>query len=237
MGITTADTTHLIIGKGEVGTSLYKVLKPRYRTTIRDMQGGSEGHVDVLHVCYPPSTSFVRATKKYIKGYTPQLVIIHSTVPVGTTKKVGTIAVHSPIRGIHPNLDKGIKIFVKYFGGKKAREAARIFSSLGVKTKVFKSAETTELAKILSTTNYAWQIIFCKEAKRICKKYRVDFDEAYTIFTKDYNEGYQKLNKPNVTRPILKPISGKIGGHCVIPNCDLLDDWITQVIKERNKRY
>jgi len=229
--------THLIIGKGEVGISLYKTLKPHYTTHIRDITGGDEGHVDVLHICYPPHKNFVRATQAYIKAYTPKLAIIHSTVPVGTTKKVGTIAVHSPIRGVHPNLDKGIKIFVKYFGGKKAEEAARIFKAIGIQTKVFKSAETTELAKILSTTNYAWQIIFCKEAARICKKHNVDFDEAYTTFTQEYNEGYKKLGKPHVTRPVLKPVAGKIGGHCVMPNCDLLDDWMTRVIKRRNKQY
>ena len=228
---------HLIIGAGETGTALKKVLSPRYDVAIRDIDNSISGPFPVLHICYPPIKDFVAVTKKYIEEYLPGLVIIHATVPVGTTRKVGEIAVHSPIRGVHPNLHKGIMTFIKYFGGEKAREAARIFSRAGVKTKILKNPETTELAKILDTTYYGWNIIFAKETKRICDTLNLDFQEVYTIPNMDYNAGYKKLRKPNVIRPVLKPTPGKIGGHCLIPNCELLDDWLTKTIKERNKKY
>ena len=64
-----------------------------------------------------------------------------------------------------------------------------------------------------------------------------DFDEVYTIPNADYNEGYKKLAKPNVIRPVLKPIPGPIGGHCLIPNANLLENCVTKVIRERNKTY
>lgn len=228
---------HLIIGAGEVGSALFKVLKPYFNIFLRDKDSNLNGKFDVLHICYPPVENFINITKYYIKKYNPKLVIIHSTIPVGTTRKISKIAVHSPIRGVHPNLDKGIKTFVKYFGGKKAKEAAKIFSEIGIKTQVFKKPETTELLKILDTTYYGWNIIFAKEVKRICDKMKLNFEEVYTIANRDYNEGYKKLGKPNVVRPVLKAMPGKIGGHCIIPNCDLLDDWLTKIIKERNKKY
>lgn len=229
--------THLIIGRGEVGTALFKILSPRYNVRIRDKDENIKGHFDVLHAAYPWQKNFVRVTKAYIRAYKPNLVVIHSTVPVGITKKVGGQAVMSPIRGDHPNLQKGIQTFVKYFGGPKAKEAARVFSAIGIKTKQCKNAETAELLKILDTTYYAWNIIFAKEVKRICDKINLDFNEVYMIPNTDYNEGYKKLGKPNVIRPILKPIPGPIGGHCLIPNTEFLDDWLTKTIKKRNKTY
>lgn len=228
---------HLIIGAGEVGKSLHRVLKQYYEVSLYDRKDSFKGYFAVLHICYPTSKNFIKITKKYAARYKPKLIIIHSTVPVGTTAKISPSTVHSPIRGTHPHLEKGIKTFVKYFGGKKAGQAAKIFSNIEIKTKTFKKPETTELLKILDTTYYAWNIVFCKEVKRICDKLKLDFDEVYIIANSDYNEGYKKLGKPNVIRPVLKPIPGKIGGHCIIPNCDLLKDWLTDTIKKRNKKY
>lgn len=228
---------HLIIGAGEVGRALYNVLKNHYKVFLRDKDDNLEGRFNVLHICYPPVKNFIKITKNYIKQYKPFLVIIHATVPVGTTRKVDVSAVHSPIRGIHPHLEKGIKTFVKYFGGKKAKEAAKIFSKIGIKTLTFKKPETTELLKILDTTYYGWNIIFNKEVKKICDKYKLDFDEVYTIANKDYNEGYKKLGMSHVIRPVLKYMPGKIGGHCIIANCHLLDSWLTKTIIKKNKEY
>lgn len=229
--------SHLIIGAGEVGKSLFGVLKKRYSVAIRDKSESPGGNFEVLHIAYPNSKNFVDITKNYIKKYNPKLVVIHSTVPVGTTRKIASFAVHSPVRGVHPGLEKGIKTFVKYFGGRDAGKAAAYFAKLGIKTQIFKKPETTELLKILDTTYYAWNVVFCKETKRICDGLGLDFDEVYTIANADYNEGYKKLKMPQVVRPVLKHVKGKIGGHCLIPNCDLLKDWLTEIIKKRNLLY
>jgi hypothetical protein len=78
---------------------------------------------------------------------------------------------------------------------------------------------------------------FCQRSKKICGKLKLNFNDVYTIANKDYNNGYIKLGKSNVVCPVLKMIPGKIGGHCVVRNCDLLNDWITKIIKGRNKKY
>jgi len=228
---------HLIIGAGEVGKALFNVLKKRFNISIYDKELSKEKNIQVLHITFPYSKNFISNVKKYIKEYRPKLIIVHSTVPVGTTRSISLNAVHSPIRGVHPNLDKGIKTFVKYFGGKKAKLTASYFEKLGIKTKCFNKQETTELIKILDTAYYGWNILFNKEIKKLADKLKLDFDEIYTIPNLDYNDGYKKLRKPNVVRPVLKYMPGKIGGHCVVQNCELLDNWITKTIKERNKKY
>lgn len=226
-----------MLGAGEIGRALKNVLGKKYNVSIRDKSDELKGVFAVLHVAYPPVKDFLAITKKYIKQYKPRLVIIHSTIPVGWTGRVGKIAVHSPVRGVHPKLEKGIMTFEKYFGGPKAQEGAKIFSALGVKTVCFEKPETTELMKILDTTYYGWNIIFNKEAKRLCDKFRVDFEEAYTRANNDYNEAYKKLGMSHVVRPVLRYVKGEIGGHCVIPNTKLLDDWLTNTLRKRNDLY
>ena len=46
-----------------------------------------------------------------------------------------------------------------------------------------------------------------------------------TLYNQTYNEGYSKLNKRNVVRPVLYPTT-KIGGHCVVPNAKILKDYM-----------
>jgi hypothetical protein len=57
---------------------------------------------------------------------------------------------------------------------------------------------------------------------KICKKEKVNFDDVATEFNKTYNEGYTKLGKKNVVRPVLFVDDKPIGGHCVVPNAKIL---------------
>lgn len=227
-----------ILGFGEVGRAIAKFYKnPKIKDLDRDdvLEG-----VEILHVCIPWSDNFIKIVKGEIKKIKPKLVIVHSTVAPGTIKKLGKIVVHSPIRGIHPKLFEGIKTFVKYIGAdnKKAGNLAKKhLESLGIKTKVFYPSVTTEALKLWDTTQYAWFIILNKEIKKWCSKKRLDFEKVYTDANKTYNEGYLKLGRPEVRRPYLKYMPGKIGGHCVIPNCRLLDTEFAKFILKKNRSY
>src|ERR1035437_9609165 len=204
-----------IIGYGEIGKAVAKFYKnPKIKDLDRD--DGLVG-VDVLHVCIPWSDKFVSIVKAERKKINPKITIIHSTVVPGTTKKIGGMVVHSPVRGIHPYLYEGIKTFVKYVGAddKKTGELAKKhLESLGIKAVVFYPSVTTELGKILDTTYYGVIIAWHKEMKKICDKMGVDFDQAVTSFNGTYNEGYTKLGKKNVVRPVLFADNKPIGGHC-----------------------
>lgn len=213
-----------IIGYGEIGKAVAKFYKnPRIKDLDRD---DNLAGVDVLHICIPWSDKFIDIAKKEIKCINPKITIIHSTVAPGTIKKIGGMVVHSPVRGVHPNLYEGIKTFVKYIGAddKKAGELAKKhLKSLGMKAEVFYPSVATELGKILDTTYYGVIIAWHKEMKKICDKHKVDFDQVVTEFNKTYNEGYKKLGKINVVRPVLFVDNKPIGGHCVVPNAEILN--------------
>lgn len=212
-----------ILGYGEIGQAIAKFYRnPKIKDLKRD--DGLRG-VKILHICIPYSEKFVSIVKKEIKTNKPKLTIIHSTVTPGTTKRIGGSVVHSPVRGVHPKLYESLKTFVKYIGTdnpKAGRMAKKHLENLGIKTKIFTPAATTELGKLLDTTYYGLCIAFHGEIKKMCDKFHLDFDEVATDFNQTYNDGYKKFGLKNVIRPVLYPPKPFIGGHCVVPNAKIL---------------
>ncbi len=230
-----SDTTNLVVGLGEVGSAIQEVLN----CTGHDPQRGIEarGTYRILHICFPYNQSkydFINEIKHYKDTFKSDLIIIHSTVPVGTSGKVD--AVHSPIRGVHPHLAKGIRTFVKFFGGARAREAAAIFEQQNIKTEISALSEETEAAKLWDTTQYGAMILLNKEIHEFCNKHGLNFDTVYTKFNKTYNEGYVELGRQEVVRPYLKYVDGPIGGHCIVQNAELLKSKTAEAIVEQNQK-
>ena len=222
-----------IVGHGQVGQAVAKLYSETDtskswfsfdKILIYDPYQGMMddiSDVDILNVCIPYSKDFVSVVKDLP---TPNwYTVIHSTVPVGTTEKFGHKFLHSPVRGVHPNLYEGLKTFVKFIGGDEqlAEAYSGHLKTLGVETHICKDAKTTELSKLADTTYYGLCIAFTSDMKKLCDEYDLDFMEVMTKYNNTYNEGYKKLGKPNVVRPVLYP-TDKIGGHCVIPNAKLL---------------
>lgn len=234
------NTKHLIAGYGEVGKGLHEVLKYA-QVLIQDQDKGCDQEqtkVDVLHVCFPYSEQFADLVKRYQEKFEPNITIVHSTVPVGTCDALEVV--HSPIRGVHPNLAEGIKTFTKYFGGKGSYEAAMLFAKMGIGVMYFDKASITEAIKLWDTTQYGWMIILEKMIYDWCKAQGFTDQEAWDIYgqaNNDYNKGYWILGRKDVQRPLLKHVGGPIGGHCVLPNLELLDSEICGVIKLLHKRY
>lgn len=232
-----------ILGYGEVGQAIAKFYRnPKIKDLKRD--DGLFG-VGVLNVCIPWSEKFLDIVEKEIKKIKPKLTIIHSTVAPGTTKKLAQkfngMVVHSPIRGVHPNLYQGVKTFIKYIGvdNKRAGKLAeKHLRSLNIKTKLFMPSMTTEVGKILDTTYYGIVIAWHGEMKEICDKLGVDFESAVTDFNKTYNEGYTRLGKSNVVRPVLYPPQSGRSKHCIVPNATILSKYYeTPILKLLLEKY
>lgn len=221
----------LIIGYGQIGKALEKVLAPHYDVSVRDKEDLDVKGIEIIHICFPFSLSFINQVKKYQKQYKPKYTVIHSTVPVGVSRKCN--AIHSPVRGIHPNLESGIKQFTKFLGGEQASEVADYFRRAGIKVYLTDKQEATELMKIWSTTWYGMDIEKTKQIKRDCDKNEVPF-EMWTIWTDTYNKGYNKLGYPEYSRPNLIPIMKDEGGHCIRPNAEMLDNKFTNFIKSKS---
>lgn len=237
---------NLIIGGGEIGTSLYKALNVDDKSLIvvdmeetrrngvlvidephlDDKLNGKE-LVDLMHISFPYFEGFVEEVKRYQAKYKPNYTVIHSTVPIGTSRKCG--AVHSPVVGLHPFLEESLHTFTKFLGGSDASEVANYFRRANIKVYLCDTQEDTELLKIQSTTFYATCIEFNKEMKELCDKQKTPFS-LWTLWTDNYNKGYQKLGYEEYSRPKLVPIMKKQGGHCTLSNLKLIESKFSNFI-------
>lgn len=212
----------IIVGMGEIGTALAAVLQ-QYKPEFIDPERGffsSSMTCDYLHICIPYTDSFVEVVEGYKTLHQPKYVVVHSTVPVGTCEELG--AIHSPIRGLHPNLEAGIRTFVKFIGGTNVSEVADYFRRAGLRVMLFDNAGTTEAFKLFDTEYYRACLEFAHRVKRYCEEQGLNFHEVYTLGNQTYNEGYVVLGHPEYVRPVLQPIMTAIGGHCVLPNAKLI---------------
>jgi UDP-N-acetyl-D-mannosaminuronate dehydrogenase len=243
----------LVIGIGEVGRSLFEILKQNGKfdvycfdinnKKIQEKENELPKQVEVMHVCYPCSNQeeFVAITVDYVNRFRPELTIINSSVSPGTTEKIhqlcGGHIVHSPIRGMHTsikNMKKDLMFWTKYVGcaNKKSAELARRhFEDLGFKTKVLSGTVETELAKLFSTTYRAWMIACFQEMHRISRKFGADFDQILDFL--------EDTHKVRFDRPVHFP--GIIGGHCLISNAELLlqsynSEFIKLILASNEKR-
>lgn len=237
-----------VLGIGEVGKAIAEIFSEKFTVLQKDLKYDElkNSKVYALHVCLPYSDKFENLVIKQISKNRPVLIIIHSTVMPGSTekifKKAKTPTVHSPVMGTHPNLKEDIKSFIKIIGPaskESASLAKKHFVKAGIKTQLFNSSIESEIGKLLDTSYYAWNILFSKLVWDICKIKKIDFDNVYSKFNKIYNSGYRK-SKPNVTRPILNYQPGPIGGHCLIPNAQILNKAtkspIAKIVIELNKK-
>jgi len=222
----------IIIGRGEIGKSLDKVLSKEYPTSMIDKDDSLTGKFDIAHICFPYSENFVDIVKDYQSKYSPEHTVIHSTVPVGTSRKLN--AIHSPCVGIHPHLEESLETFTKFLSGEDASQVADYFRRAGIKVSVTNRQETTELMKIMSTSFYGVCVEYTKEVKRLCDENNVPF-ESWTLWTNNYNKGYDRLGYPEYSRPNLVPLKKKIGGHCVLPNLEFLDSEFGEFINKLNR--
>ncbi len=244
----------LIVGLGEVGRPLFEIVKESgkfevygFDINVEKMKGLEQRElpeeVDVLHICYPcfDIEQFIRTTVDYMKKFKPSLTIINSTVQLTTTNIIHSLTqtyiVHSPVLGMHRNKDsmkEDLFFWPKYIGGvnEESTKLARIhFEELGMRTKVLRSPVETELAKLFETTYRAWMIACFQEMHRISRHFKADFNEVISML--------EDVHRVLHNKPIHFP--GVIGGHCLIPNAELLlksydSEFIKLILKSNELR-
>ncbi len=239
--------TDIILGVGEVGETLFDLLNERGFDCIgidadnskcrNYSENSTIKNPEYLHVCLPGElTNFVDIISNWIsKLEGVKVMIIHSTVRPGTTKKIQEKSkipvLFSPIRGIHSRFLEDVKKYTKFIASDDKQLVPEIKSDLEKrfqKVEWMSTTKTAELAKLLvDTTYYGWLINYAQITKMICEKEGVDFDEIW----KFADEIHENLgNRPKMYPDI-------IGGHCVIPNLSLIENENLDMIKKINELY
>jgi UDP-N-acetyl-D-mannosaminuronate dehydrogenase len=209
----------VVVGLGEVGMPLLNIL-----SRIHDCVGVDLNPVEidrpcsVLHLCYPfQIRNFIGISADYVAKYQPQLTMIHSTVAPGTTRELQQATatdriVFSPIRGKHARMESDMLHYKKFVAASSpeiAQEAASHFAQAGFKTDIFPTPEIGELSKLVETTYLGILVGWAQEIER--------FANRYGGSAEDVNAFIEEIDYlPHHIFP------GHIGGHCVMPNIEIL---------------
>jgi len=221
-------STVVIVGLGEVGKPLLEIMKGRYRTFGADInQPAPVSECDVMHICFPFQSKFVRQVVEYIHQYRPALTVINSTVAPGTTRSIavesGNAVVNSPVRGKHARMQQELLHYTKFVGALDPRSGQRAvehFEGIGMKAKLLTSPEASEIAKLTETTYFGLLIAWAQEIERYCVKLDVNYDEVVSF--------YEEIR----FFPPVKYFPGEIGGHCVMPNIAILSQQFSSGLLE-----
>jgi len=213
-----SDSVVIVVGMGEIGRPLCTVLNRTYPCVGVDLAPVEVGSAcSVLHICYPyQGDDFVETTVAYIRKYQPALAIINSTVPPGTTTAVHEASqaaiAYSPVRGKHANMERDLLRYRKFVAGVDrfaTERAVKHFAKAGFTTNTFRSPETAELTKLIETTWLGILVGWAQEVERFASCYGASYEEVNAFLEEiDY--------LPTHIFP------GFIGGHCVMPNIDIL---------------
>jgi len=229
----------LVIGMGQIGVSLYNVLKETHEVYIRDIDPIDVSGVEVIHLCFPYSDNFIEQADAYYELYKPKLVINHASVAVGTTEKLKGPVCYSPMRGRHPHLEESILTFDKYIAANDpviAMAAYNYFRVVRIPCKIIgdmNGMRLLEFSKLVSNIHYGYNIVFMQEMTRIADSFDIDID-GYLDWERSYNKGYRQLHEPEKQRSIL--YGGICGGHCIRPCNDILNAQYPSIIFEDIKK-
>ncbi len=240
----------VVAGLGEIGSPLLKLFSKTEKIVGYDLNKKLMDETkfnkfdnlptSFLHIAIPVTKKFDSNLIRLYKKFQPECIVIHSTIPPGTTnriqKKLNSPLIFSATRGVHKRMQQDLKRYTKYFAissnAPRKQWAINTFNkkmrNCGVKTKQMSKPETLELGKIICDTSYfGWLINYAQISNVIAKSYGVDYDEMW--------EFSNEIHKFLGNRPKLYP--GFIGGHCVIPNLDLIHDQTLDLIKKMNQNY
>ena len=236
----------VVAGLGEIGYPILKLLSKKQTTVGYDIDKNStnklkfktlqDTQTSFLHIAIPVTTKFDSNILELNKKFKPECIVIHSTISPGTTeriqKKLNIPLIYSATRGVHKRMLKDLKQYTKFFAisknAPKKQWAIKTFSrkmkNCGVKTRQMSKPETLELGKILCDTSYlGWLINYAQLTNMIAIQYNIDYDEMWTFS--------DEIHKFLGNRPKMYP--GFIGGHCIIPNLDLMHNQTLDLIKKK----
>jgi UDP-N-acetyl-D-mannosaminuronate dehydrogenase len=96
---------------------------------------------------------------------------------------------------------------------------------------MLRSCTETELAKLFETTYRAWMIACFQEMHRISRSFEANCEEVVDFL--------EDTHRVRLDRPVMFP--SVIGGHCLIPNTELLlkgydSEFLRLILKSNEKR-
>ena len=240
----------IVAGIGEIGKPILKLLS-KHGVVVgfdsnpdlmdeRKFERYESLKTSFLHIAIPVTGKFINNVLKLYKKFQPECIVIHSTIKPGMTEKLqeklSIPVIYSATRGVHKRMVYDLKRYTKFFvisanaprGKWATTRYVQSMKRCGVKTKKMSKPETLELAKIICDTSYlGWLVNYAQLSNVIAIEHGVDYDEMWS-----FSDEIQEFlgNRP-------KMYPSFIGGHCVIPNLNLINNESLNIINKMNNRY
>lgn len=240
----------VVVGLGEIGRPIYQLISKITTTVgfdtnsqIMDKKVINKYYklkTSSLHICIPFTKNFSQNVFSLCSKFDPEFIVIHSTISPNTTKtiqkKLAIPVIYSATRGVHKRMISDLKRYTKFFAIERTaprrqwavNQFKKLMKNCKIKTKQMTNPLTLELAKIVvDTSYYGWLINYAQLSNMIAIKNRVNYNEMWSFA--------DEIQRFLGDRPKMFP--GFIGGHCIIPNLDLINNEDLNLIKEINLEY
>jgi len=230
------DTTiNAILGAGQVANTLSNnIINDVKMYDVGEWEGENHIECNYLHIAIPYSDSFINIVENAERIFSPDIMIIHSTVAPGTTAQLGCL--YSPVMGRHDDdFKNNVKLYRKFIAGEK-EQYEKVSSLFNLQCEYWgDNTAELEYSKIMSTSRMYWALMFQKIMQNDCEKYGFNFVNTYNRWTDNYNAGIA-IKHHNWQRPIYTRMeTDQPGGHCLGNNIHLVDNEITTMIKAWEK--
>lgn len=195
---------HEIIVYDSASAQTSDVGKVKYRPSINDIDG-----CEFIFICVPTpqgedgscDTSIVHSVIESLDDFKQSIIVIKSTVPVGTTQNIDFLShkhrvVFSPefsgenkYHTEHKFLKSVIESPFFIFGGYKAdtEEVVNLYQKIGGPDKKYiqTSFELAELMKYVNNSFFALKVAFCNELFDLCALLDVSYNELRELWHLD----------------------------------------------------
>ena len=236
----------IVVGhRGEIGSAIFKIFKGTLgieENIFLSTDGNEAKEADrtVMHVCIPYTDKFIDTVVDYVIQYAPDIIIIHTTCAIGTTRKLYAIfcdadmkikrctVVHASVNCRHPNTEADIRkydMFVGALNEKEGNEACDYIERFGVITYLCDTPESSEFNKIAGTEYCKTMVKFFGTLKELADgDAKLNWKESIAYFENlmSKSDGWKRVYRRG--NRIDTPISGK---HCLNSNNRLWRKYIT----------
>ncbi len=234
----------VVAGCGEIGLPIYQLCLGGYDQVIAEDPRRAPPcrprfPVAALHVAIPGRvTGFAEAVLSYARKYDPGITLVHSSSEPGCMDQIIRAlgednVVHTPVHGKHQGgrMKSDMLMHPKFVGTRsdaafeKAKAALCAIGHPPASIVRLSSPLASELVKLLATTYFGYLIVWAQEIERLARKSGVPYEQLMS-FTRIETSDFSIRGK----------YPGVIGGHCVMPNIEILNRFYPSPLWEQMKR-
>jgi len=234
----------IVIGyRGEIGKAIYKIFNGTFGLELKTppnlagMSDVMDADRIIMHICIPYTEEFIQTVVNYADEYKPNIIIVHTTCAIGTTRLLNdhlpnVSVVHASVNCRHPNTEADIRKYDMFVGALNERDgndACDYIERFGIITYLCDTPESSEFNKIAGTEYCRTMVKFFATVKGVADvDDNLNWKECIAYFENlmSKSDGWKRVYRRG--NRIDTQISGK---HCLNSNNKLWLNFLYEKLK------